>query len=144
MKYQFINEAGTHVLRSDDVTIPWDVEAGGPLGGGPAWTQWEEDGSPQPDPYAPPPLTIDDYRNAVQALIDATAKERKYDNGLSFASYFNSTIAEWQAEARAFVAWRDAVWNFANEELAKVEGGKKPPSLKTFMSKLPIVEWPVI
>ncbi|MCP4560058.1 MAG: hypothetical protein GY873_07930 [Bosea sp.] len=66
------------------------------------------------------PLTVDDYRRAIQALIDSQAPGRSYDSGLTCASYVGSTNPVWTAEAQAFVAWRDAVWVYAYAELAKV------------------------
>jgi len=90
-----------------------------------------------------PVLTIDDYRLAIQAHIDATAGQRSYDSGLTCASYVGSTNPAWAAEASAFVAWRDAVWTYAYAELAKVEGGQRPqPTVETILAELPALVWP--
>lgn len=50
-------------------------------------------------------LTID-----VQAWLDATAGQNGYDSLASCISYIGSTITQWQADAVAALAWRDAVW----------------------------------
>jgi len=47
---------------------------------------------------------------AVRARIEAEAQARGYDSAAQFASYTASTVPDWAAEARAFVAWRDACW----------------------------------
>lgn len=91
----------------------------------------------------PRPLTVDDFRNAIQSHVDAKARERRYDSGNSLASYVNSTVAEWSAEATAFVAWRDQVWAYAYAELAKVEmGDRLIPDLVEFLNELPQMQWP--
>lgn len=128
---------------SDDAVIPWDAEAGGPLGGGEVWRQWEADGRPQPAPYEPPPPALDDYRRAIQSHIDATAQARNYDSGATCAGYVNSTNSAWAAEATAFVAWRDAAWAYAYAELAKVQDGARPqPTVAEIVGELPAIDWP--
>jgi hypothetical protein len=92
---------------------------------------------------AAPPLTVDDYRRAIQAHVDATAQQRNYDSGITCASYVNSTSPAWAAEAAAFVAWRDAVWAYAFTELAKVEGGQREqPTVAEIIDELPAIAWP--
>lgn len=93
----------------------------------------------------PPALTADDCRREIQSLIDAKANERQYDSGATLASYVNSTIAQWSAEAQAFVAWRDMVWTYALAELAKVQSGEREqPSVGDFLAELPAFEWPTV
>lgn len=115
-----------------------------------------QEGRTEPDPlpdthpevvkFFNPPPTLDDYRRAVQAHVDATAQERQYDNATSCASYVNSTNPAWAAEASAFVAWRDAVWVYAFAELDKVANGERQqPTVSEFIGELvasvPMV-WP--
>jgi len=86
---------------------------------------------------------VDVYRLEIQAMIDAKAGERQYDSGATLASYVNSTIEQWAIEARAFVAWRDAVWLHALAELDKVQKGEREqPSVPDFLAELPAFEWP--
>ena len=96
-------------------------------------------------PYdpSPPAPTQDDYRRAIQARIDETARVRRYDSGASCASYAASTVPAWAAEAQAFIAWRDAVWAYAYAELARVEAGERPqPTVDEFLAELPTITWP--
>ncbi|OWV94432.1 hypothetical protein ATY81_12570 [Rhizobium sp. R72] len=94
---------------------------------------------------APPSesMAVDDYQSSVQALVDQTARSRRYNNGDSLASYVASTNPAWKAEAQAFVAWRDAVWQYAYSELAKVQAGEREqPSIDDFLLELPEIVWP--
>jgi hypothetical protein len=105
--------------------------------------QWQAAGNTIP-PYNPPAIAIDDYRLAIQAIVDRTAQARLYDNGNSLASYANSTNPRWAAEAQAFIAWRDSVWAFAYDELARVEAGERPlPTVEQIVSELAPIRWPV-
>ncbi|MGX1786137.1 hypothetical protein ACWIGM_05330 [Bosea sp. NPDC055332] len=101
------------------------------------------DGLPFDEPPAAAPVTLDDYRRAIQAHVDASANERGYDSGSSCASYFRSTNSRWAGEATAFIAWRDAVWAFAYTELVKVEDGQRErPSVAGILAELPSLAWP--
>lgn len=87
---------------------------------------------------------VETYRKSIQSLIDAKASERQYESGATLASYVNSTIETWAAEAQAFVAWRDAVWLYALAELDKVQKGERDqPSVADLLAELPVFEWPV-
>lgn len=84
-----------------------------------------------------------DYETAIQERVDDVARSRQFRDGVTLASYINSTNAQWAAEALAFVAWRDAVWAYAYTELAKVEAGQRPqPSVKDILAELPPINWP--
>lgn len=47
---------------------------------------------------------------AIDAHVDAVARERGYASAAQLASYSSSTVREWAYEAQGFVVWRDAVW----------------------------------
>lgn len=97
-----------------------------------------------PDPE-PSPLTIDDFRRAIQGHIDSTAQQRSYDSGITCASYIGSTKTAWAAEAAALTAWRDDVWTYAYAEWAKVESGQRPqPTIDEFLTELPAIDWPEV
>ena len=83
-------------------------------------------------------------RAAVQAHIDATARERDYDSGNSLAGYVDDPHEPWAAEAAAFVAWRSSVWQFVFSWLAAVEAGTQAPpeSADALVAALPAMEWP--
>jgi hypothetical protein len=144
MTYAFVDSSSKFVRFPDGSTVAWNEETGGPLGGGEAWRLWEADGSPEPEPFVEPASAIDDYRAAIQAHVDATARARNYDSGLTCASYVGSTNPAWAAEAAAFVPWRDAVWVYAFAELDKVQNGQRPqPSIAEIIAELPAIVWPV-
>lgn len=85
---------------------------------------------------------VDVYRLEIQSMIDAKASERQYDSGATLASYVNSTIEQWAAEAQAFVEWRDQVWVYALAELDKVQAGEREqPSVAELLAELPVFEW---
>ncbi len=90
------------------------------------------------------PATISDYENAIQNLVDSTAREKQFRDGVTLASYTASTKPKWAAEAQAFVAWRDNVWFYAYGELVKVQAGQRPqPTVEQFLGEIAPIAWPV-
>lgn len=80
---------------------------------------------------------------AVQAHIDATARSRQYDNGLSLASYDSSTNAAWKAEAIAFIAWRDSVWaSVTSASPAPQTSAQLAQAISSLIANLPPITWP--
>lgn len=93
-------------------------------------------------PYVEPEPTIDDYRSAIAAHIEAIARSRQYDSAVSLASYSGSTNPAWAAEAASFSAWRDAVWGYVYTELdAAQNGNRAAPRVSEFIAELPVIEW---
>ena len=89
------------------------------------------------------PTTEQDFSNALQSYIDAVAADIGYGNGIALAIHTTSTVPAWAAEAVTFIAWRDAVWMYAYNELAKVQGGQRPvPTIGQMISELPTINWP--
>ena len=76
---------------------------------------------------------------AIDAHIDAQARALQYNSAAHLAGYTGSTVAEWAAEAQAFVAWRDTCWLAALALLAQAEGGGDVPSVEDVLAALP--EW---
>lgn len=96
-----------------------------------------------PAAYDPPelePPTVGNYSNAVQAHLDATAQSRLYTDGNSLATYTTSTNPQWAAEAQAFVAWRDAVWQQVYAMWAIPPDPVPTPA--EVVAGLPVIEWP--
>lgn len=90
----------------------------------------------------PAPEDID-YKSAVQALIDATARQRNYDGGVSLAGYATSTTPQWAAEAAAFIAWRDAVWAYVYAQLVAIAAEQRErPRVDELVAELPAIAWP--
>ena len=102
------------------------------------------DDDPDVIAFLNPPPTITDYENAIQNLVDSTAREKQFRDGVTLASYTASTKPKWAAEAQAFVAWRDNVWFYAYGELAKVQTGQRPqPTVEQFLVEIAPIAWPV-
>lgn len=59
--------------------------------------------------------TTEEFHAAIVAgvaqWLDQTVQARGYDNIVSCASYANSTVERFQAEAVAAIEWRDAVYS---------------------------------
>lgn len=89
------------------------------------------------------PLTKADYISYMQGVLDAKPKEHGYDGILSLCTYATSTNPKFAAEGQAGVTWRDAVWAFGYDLLAKVESKETPaPTLDELAAMLPTMEWP--
>lgn len=62
----------------------------------------------------PPSPTMADVAAAltadIQSWLDGTAAQNGYDSLASCISYIGSSVAQWDADAVAAHAWRDAVW----------------------------------
>lgn len=100
-------------------------------------------------PYEPPapPVTQADYSAAIQAHLDAKARERQYDGIHTAIGYRDDPNEAFAAEALALFNWRSAVWTFSSAELAKVMAGERPqPTVAEFVIELeaacPFV-WPM-
>jgi hypothetical protein len=96
-----------------------------------------------PEPLPPQAVTIADYVHAIETHVDATATAKAYGGTASLASYVNSSVPAWAAEAAAFVAWRDAVWLYAYAEMAKVQAAQRAqPTVAELIAELPVIQWP--
>jgi hypothetical protein len=83
-----------------------------------------------------------DIERKVGALLDSTAQSRGYSNSQSIASYVSSSNVQWKAEADAFVAWRDQVWEHVYIEYMDIDAGGSIANEDTFMASLPKIVWP--
>lgn len=104
-------------------------------------------GEPEPpvaDPAPEPePPTEAAYAAVIQAHVDATARGRSYNDGVHLASYVASAVPAWAAEAAVFVAWRDAVWVYAYQQLAAVAAEQRAqPTPAELVAELPAIVWP--
>lgn len=94
-------------------------------------------------PPEPAPPAVVDYQNAIQGLVDEAARSKQFNDGVTLASYKDSTNPLWAAQATAFIAWRDQVWAYSYTELEKVQAGERSqPSVAGFLAELPVVAWP--
>ena len=83
------------------------------------------------------------FQQAIETHVDNVARGRSFRNADSARGHTASTVPEWKADADAFVAWADAVWVYAFQELVKVETGQREvPSIEDFLAELPVMVWP--
>ena len=90
----------------------------------------------QPEPT--PEQIQKQLTDAVQRVLDNKAKELNYDSCLSVCSYIDTGVAKFDAEGRAFRAWRSAVWAKGYEILAQVQAGQRGiPTEAELIAELP-------
>ena len=83
------------------------------------------------------------YSAAIQAHLDAKARERQYDGIQTAITYRGDPNQQFSAEGDALFAWRSAVWTYSTAELVKVLAGERPqPSVEEFIAELPAFQWP--
>ena len=79
---------------------------------------------------------------AVQAMMDAKAQEKNYDNIHTACTYANSTDEIFRAEGTACIAWRDAIWRKCYDILAEVKAGNRAiPTIEELIAELPVLVW---
>lgn len=101
--------------------------------------------TPQPEPpHVPTPEEIKaSFINAVQGQIDAVARSRGYDSGVSLTTYATDTHPPFASEAAAFIPWRSTVWLYCYTEWAKFEAGLRTfTTPEAFVAELPAITWP--
>lgn len=83
-------------------------------------------------------------RKGVDTYVEATAQAKGYNGAAHCASYANSTVSNWASEAKAFIAWRDAVWLTVFEMMDDVMAGKRkaPANVDEVVTSLPVIQWP--
>lgn len=91
------------------------------------------------DPY----FTLQDqYAAALDAFIDAKARERGYDGRITCALRAGYP-GPFQAEGQAFAPWMDACYATAQQVLSEVMAGARPmPTPESFIAELPPMVWP--
>lgn len=76
--------------------------------------------------------------NAIDAHIEARVRALGYNSAAHLATYVGSTVEAWAAEAKAFIAWRDACWLAAFDYQADVLAGNAPPTEEAAIAALPL------
>ena len=75
--------------------------------------------------------------------IDAVARAKDYDSGVSLAGYKGSAVEAYAADADAFTTWRDPLWPTVFGILADVQSGAIPqPTIPELIAMLPASPWP--
>lgn len=85
---------------------------------------------------------IDNYSLQIDNYIDQVVQTRKYNSIVSCASYATSNHPKYGPEARAAVAWRDAVWDYCEQLITNVLSGQIPmPTDAELIAGLPKLNW---
>ncbi len=74
---------------------------------------------------------------AIDTHVEAQAKSLGYSSAVHLGGYAGSTVASWQTEAQAFVAWRDQVWQVGFHMLDQADPADSP-SVEAVLAKLPV------
>ncbi|MFN7089479.1 MAG: hypothetical protein ACK4P4_02875 [Allorhizobium sp.] len=124
--------------------LPYHIEVGSDFYADAAQIAENMGAALQYEPVPETPVsTVSDYENAIQAHVDYAARGKLFRDGVTLASYTASTNPQWSSEAQAFVAWRDAVWAYSYQELARVMAGEREqPTVDQILAELPLVSWP--
>ncbi|MGO4302270.1 hypothetical protein [Cupriavidus sp. RAF12] len=142
MNYQ-LNSGAPGVLVIDGVLqtfIPEDPT-------NPNWLkylEWVADGNTASPPTVDSGVAIALCVNAIQAYMDAKAREYHYDSLSAVVSYADEpAVPKFQREGRAFRAWRSLVWEKAYAYLDEVNAGTKPiPTPKSVIDLIPMLYIP--
>lgn len=106
----------------------------------------DADGYPilQDPPPPTPEQVIASIAAAVQAHLDAAAIAAGYENIRSAVTYADEpAVPRFQAEGRAFRAWRSLVWARCYELLDEVKAGEREPmTAEQVIALLPALELP--
>lgn len=109
-----------------------------------AWLDAGNAASPMPPPYVlHSPQHYKAIRSAAWDWMTAWVNERRYDNIETCVGYFNSGVPRYRDEARAMVAWRDAV-NQALEALvlAAPAGIETWEQVRVLLPQPETFDWP--
>lgn len=113
-----------------------------PPDAGPGWTyDGEAFAPPHEDTPTPTPAEIQqELTERIDGLVESRARALQYNSAAHLAGYATSTVPEWAAEAAAFIAWRDLVWQAALSALAQAETTGVIPNAEDLLATLPA--WP--
>lgn len=83
-------------------------------------------------------------RDKIQLVLDDEARKYGYDDIKAAVTYADEpSVAKFQAEGRAFRAWRSLVWAYAYEVLADVQSGaREQPTADELIAELPALVLP--
>jgi len=82
--------------------------------------------------------------DAIQDLLDSTAREHGYDDLRSAVTYIGSSVAKWNNEGLRARAWRDECWSKAQAiENAVRAGTRALPTVAEVLAEMPAANWPV-
>jgi len=110
---------------------------------GTAWRQaWEVYSLAGDEAKAARAAVVQQYTDALAAMLDAKAQEKNYDNRISCALRAGYP-GPFNAEGSKFAAWMDTCNALGYQVLADVNAGKRPrPTLPEFLALMPALVWP--
>lgn len=99
--------------------------------------------------YTPPPLTLEErkeaFTRAIDAYMNAFASERGYDSMASAASYAGDDDPAFAAEGAYAKRMRSLIYRASYAILDDVLAGKRPmPTIEEVLAELPALEWPEV
>ena len=90
-------------------------------------------------PPDPPIVTLDDYKAAIEVMLQQYAKSLDYITWDRLLAHANSPVEEWKADSVRAWKWKSTIDKKAYEILESVQRGKiEVPTIKEFLSLLPI------
>lgn len=102
----------------------------------PGRRKWQDGAVAAYEPPAPQP-TLADYSNALEAMLNVKAAERRYDSIRTAVTYRDDPNPQYAAEGQALFEWRSAVWTYATEQLALVQAGEREqPAVEAFIAEV--------
>lgn len=102
------------------------------------WEVVSDDVSDVPQEDLTPERIVATYSAAVDARVEARARQLNYNGAAHLASYVTSSVESWAAEAQAFVEWRDSVWLHVLSVYAAVQAEEQAmPTLQELLDGLP-------
>lgn len=87
----------------------------------------------------PPPPSLEEYKTAVQSLLDSTAQSMNYDDIKSAVTYADEpSVPKFQDEGKRLRAWRSLVWEECYSIMEQVDAKElDAPSVQTLIDLLP-------
>lgn len=87
----------------------------------------------------PPEQIIESMLSAIQAHMDKAAQAYGYDDIKAAVTYADEpAVPKFQADGRAFRAWRSLVWAYAYGVLDEVQAGdREQPTADELLGELP-------
>lgn len=131
-----VSVMGTSVIREDDgAVIPSDPANADYA----AYLQWVAEGNAPDQPSPSFAEIVQALMPGVQAWMEGVVRANGYDSVISCASYANSGVPQWKADALAVIAWRDAVWQaaYAWQEGANGQLPATIPTVTEVIAQLP-------
>ncbi|WP_422084326.1 hypothetical protein [Variovorax sp.] len=140
-------EGKRYFAAANGMWIAEDIPAPEPLPEPPVTPEPEAPGSEPPVTPEPHVPTLEEraatLRSEVQKHLDATAVAYGFDDIRTAVTYADEpAVPRFQAQGRAFRAWRSLVWDFCYSLQDKVAAGQvDEPTLEQLLQMLPVCDF---